>query len=528
MSKTNAKPILFFSIVLFVFLKAQISAANQTVLVAESPLLSDANQDKIFQNEKTYFEYDKVKCLDTQPVDCYKEVRCRIMLTNQLTPEKLIECLNKKEEPSSGITEISINDYSKIRLASQKKAQYTILTIHGLWRSREQFKVTVDQLLAAQSNEVNVLELVLPGHIKDKEKITPTYLEYIKRNKPFAYYNEWLIALENSLKIAKALGHKVIIMGHSNGGLLATIAALKYPDMVDQLVLLEPALRLRKIVDFGSCLSRYLPDETIKGFGEIIGREVPEWVSVPMGCEVQKLADTFIPRRTKHQEYDYISSYQQPIEDYGVYEDLAKKIKVPVLMMNNEKDNVVSAKANIIFYKALETKKEYYPLDKNGKIQHGHVTVQINESVSFKFFEFNYKTNLEEAFGNYYLIQLKNLIAHHGREIDILSDANCIVPSPNSTCHDQFTHLKTRSVFIINSVCEHLNNNSECQKLTQVILEINQFWKTVDKFLQKNGVEKTQEWMSQKSINMDPEYMSYRTNRNYLKEFSETIKLNEF
>lgn len=523
MFNAKMKSILFVNLVLAIFFGVSVSDANQSNQVEESTLIGESDQDKIFKNEKTYFEYENVRCTDSLSDNCYQEVRCKILLTNQLTPEKLKECLNKKEDSSGGALEVSINEYSKIRLTSHSKAQYTILTIHGLWRALEQFKGTVDQILASNSNEINALELVLPGHIKENE--TPAYSDYIKRNKPYASYHEWLVALENSLKIAKAIGNKVIIIGHSNGGLLATIAALKYPDMVDQLVLLEPALRLRKIVGFGSCFSRYLSDETIAGFAKIIGRQVPEWVSVPMGCEVQKLADQFIPRRTKHQEYDYISSYQQPIEDYGVYEDLAKKIKVPVLMMNNEKDNVVSAKANIIFYKALETKKEYYPLNKNGKIQHGYVTIKINDSISFQLFEFNYKADLEDIFGNYYLTKLKNLIAHHGSEIDILNDSNCIVKVPSRACDNQFKYLKTRSVFLINSVCEYLNNNSDCQRLTQVILEINQFWKSVDKYFKKNGAEKTQEWIAKKSIAMDLEYMGYRFNRSYLREFSETVKL---
>jgi esterase/lipase len=49
----------------------------------------------------------------------------------------------------------------------------------------------------------------------------------------------------DTLTLAKTLGRKVIVIGHSLGGLLAADAAVRHPELIDALLLSEPALGLK-------------------------------------------------------------------------------------------------------------------------------------------------------------------------------------------------------------------------------------------------------------------------------------------
>lgn len=100
------------------------------------------------------------------------------------------------------------------------------LYIHGFGASRAEGEQVVDTL--AEDWQANALYLRLPGHGIDAEAHA--------RATPEAYAG----AVADALGVMPTLGEKVVVVGGSTGGLLATWAAATWPDRVDAVVLASP------------------------------------------------------------------------------------------------------------------------------------------------------------------------------------------------------------------------------------------------------------------------------------------------
>ena len=338
--------------------------------------------------EKTYLEFNAVQCKNQEASSCYAEVYSNI--------EKNTQAIQvKSDSQNSGQDSIdrTVNGYSKIHL-KKVKPEYVIVTMHGLWHSADQFSATLNRLSELVPNvQFNKIELTLPGHIKSK--LDGSYEAYYNEvsksgNKPSAKHTEWLEALDNTIKLAKQLGEKTIVVGHSTGGALAVNASLKYPDMVDNLILIEPALQVQNLNNLEACLSRYFPDQLFTYFADLFNVTLKPHKDLAMGCQVQKLADTFINRdlRVKdnqltHYVPDDAMATEQDIpddpempytrENLKPYADVGSKIKVPVLLFNNQHDGVVLPNANLHFFSGLDQKISRYVLITE-KIRHGVLT----------------------------------------------------------------------------------------------------------------------------------------------------------
>ena len=106
------------------------------------------------------------------------------------------------------------------------RAPVALLYIHGFGATRAEGELVVDAL--AEAWQANALYVRLPGHGIDAEAHAATT--------PEAYAG----AVAEALAVMPALGERVVVMGGSTGGLLATWAAATYPDRVDALVLASP------------------------------------------------------------------------------------------------------------------------------------------------------------------------------------------------------------------------------------------------------------------------------------------------
>ena len=84
----------------------------------------------------------------------------------------------------------------------------------------------IDRL--ADSLQANTYYLRLPGH--------GTHLE----DHANVSFSDYLDEVENSLRMVQLLGSRVVIIGTSMGGLLATYLAAAHPDLVDGLILCSP------------------------------------------------------------------------------------------------------------------------------------------------------------------------------------------------------------------------------------------------------------------------------------------------
>lgn len=300
-----------------------------------------------FAEEKTYLDYSEVKCENSLSPNCYQEVICNIdFKTRKSADGQANDCANFATKDFYKFSHI--NGYSKI-LYGSKKTKTTIVSVHGLWGGWTQFSAMLDPIYDLA--QPNAIELTLPGHPK-RDTGSPILQEEKKLSSKF---EDWLVAIEETLRIAKELGEKTIIVGHSTGGLLAIAMALKHPNLVDATVLIEPSLRVRSLVNWGACFSKNVPDVLINGVGKLLGRPISKTVDIEMGCEVQKLAD-------------------QVFSQENSYAEVARQIRTPILMINNEYDEVVSPDINREFFAELKSPKAYVSLNKDGSLAHGTAT----------------------------------------------------------------------------------------------------------------------------------------------------------
>ena len=126
---------------------------------------------------------------------------------------------------------VSHTDHLPFRLSHGNKTATSVLLIHGAYSSPLHFRAMAQSFHQAGHN---VLTILLPGHWeKDLRSLDRTTHEH------------WVSEVDTAYQLARDMGEKVIIAGHSLGGLLAVEQASKRPaNEVSALVLFSPAVRL--------------------------------------------------------------------------------------------------------------------------------------------------------------------------------------------------------------------------------------------------------------------------------------------
>jgi alpha-beta hydrolase superfamily lysophospholipase len=487
------------------------------------------------QSNQTFFKYDDVKCDDPTSPKCYRQTFCKIreiygggnLSFIKIAPQNnSVNCID--EEVYDNFYEgFTVKAYSNVTLRSSKKTPLVVVSIHGLWGNTKQFERTLEMIRSANRGDgLNYIELTLPGHLKtyagrdgdeDYKTKYQAYLNLVNKNKPFAEHTEWLVALENTLKMARLIGEKTIVIGQSTGGLLAALSAVEYSDLVDQIVLVEPALRVNKLMDNGACLSRHLPDAVINFGSKILGVHVPDGTSVQMGCEVQKLADKYFPR-TYVTTKDSVEERTVQVEDFTSLVEFAKKIKHPVLMINNENDKIVSSEANRWFFKGLSGVKEYTSINTDGQIPHGVITgfpfPGFVAQRLFEFYYFNYpstlmakeflktvESDIESIDGNYYSI----------------IGPRCLQYAKPSYCEKNLYVVENGTKNIVMRVCRLLTAE-KCDVFKKNAEAIENYWKAYLQravFYGKDSAEK--------SIKETSPPKDYLDAKSYFSEFRESL-----
>jgi hypothetical protein len=90
-------------------------------------------------NERTYLNWDEVKCSDAQSTDCYEEVYCHLYFKTKGPGswESIQTCEDLRKQ--FGGYHSTLNDYSRYRLKMGKKPSTVVVSIHGLWGDAAQF-----------------------------------------------------------------------------------------------------------------------------------------------------------------------------------------------------------------------------------------------------------------------------------------------------------------------------------------------------------------------------------------------------
>ena len=312
-------------------------------------------QENAQSEHKTYYGLNDFTCQEDS-VDCYSKIRQEMLSKNII--------VNGKELPN---VFAHTEGYSIYNL-QKKKTKNIFVYIHGLWGSSAQYYqvntfVKIKQMYGDHID--NSILLTLPGHYSHFDAIK-------KRDKKIAKtvnFEDWVRAVDETILLASKLGENVIVLGQSTGGLLALVAAHRHPQIVKKLMLTEPALQVKGHLKTASCdLSGFL-----SVFNNIAGKVIDGNLS--LGCQVSRLAKSFL------QEFEGENQIVQ-------IQSMAQSVRVPVLLLNNEEDDVVEEKANRLFYEHLNVEKQYVSLiEMQTGIDHGMAESQLTDKIADQVLE---------------------------------------------------------------------------------------------------------------------------------------------
>ena len=177
--------------------------------------------------------------------------------------------------------------------------------------------------------------------------IVPDQIGFGRSSKPFIHYSFHEFARYNK-QLLDTLGvQKVIVLGHSMGGMLATRFTLMYPNVVEKLLLEDPIglEDYRTFVPYVSAEEDYKTElkasyASVKQYyrSSYFTQWKPEYdYLVQIGANVNKSAD--FPRYAMVAAMTYEMIYEQPV----CYE--FAQIKVPTVLFIGKEDNTIVGKA---------------------------------------------------------------------------------------------------------------------------------------------------------------------------------------
>lgn len=201
------------------------------------------------------------------------------------------------------------------------KSNLAILFIHGFGGSRAEGEMVVDRV--SRKYRANTYYLRLPGHGTTKEDHASVEFE------------DYMNTVEEAFSMMHMIGEKIVIIGSSTGGTLATWLASKYPDKVHAIILASP------FYDFHDPVTRIL--------------------DIPGGLALGKLAfgenrnaDNTSPRKQPgyndywltDQKYDALGALNK-LQNFVNRDEIYRKITAPSLIFfyyknEEQKDEVVS------------------------------------------------------------------------------------------------------------------------------------------------------------------------------------------
>ncbi|MGZ3649926.1 MAG: alpha/beta hydrolase [Bdellovibrionota bacterium] len=223
---------------------------------------------------------------------------------------------------------------------------YVVVLIHGLFESPFYVKGLTRNF---QARGFNVVEPLLSKHwAKPLEKLNE------------ARYQDWLADTLIDVRRAHRLGKKVILAGHSTGGLLAVYFAIQNPELVDGLLLWSPALALTSPIYYGSYTGSHTNGHINLNYNKLAHKPPADPEHVPFysplaGREVVRLEQNLLDEFRRSNFTAGVSVIETKQIMYG-------SINVPVFLMNPEKDTVVYRPEVDLFWKALQTPKVRYDL----------------------------------------------------------------------------------------------------------------------------------------------------------------------
>lgn len=199
-----------------------------------------------------------------------------------------------------------------------------ILFIHGFYGHVEEFDNIKNYL---NSNGYNTHAFTLSGHDQVKLKGVTRY--------------DWIKDCENEIEKARKEYKSIIIIGHSMGGLLASIMASKYEE-IQKIILIAPAIEY-----FGSVNGKFKVVKTLKSAIKIRkDKESKSYTKVALKVSVSVVRE-FTKLVREHNKDIY-------------------NVKCPILILQGDRDFVVPIEKIESIYESLSNPNKEMITVKNG------------------------------------------------------------------------------------------------------------------------------------------------------------------
>lgn len=273
--------------------------------------------------------------------------------------------------------------------ARTSRSRVAVVMLPGLYSDSGQFGV-----LAAKLDERGyfVMHVSLPGHWGQTERGSEVRAD------------DWIEESRRAIKIAHVMAQKVVVLGHSMGGMLSINAALTPEFRVDGLIAMEPAVRVRPEIAWPLCNMKHF-GHSIGDFPKIkklvTGEEVTEQDkqrSLNMGCEVTALRSRVLQQHLSKlarfgklwgETFALAVPATEAVTEFKLSRALGRRLTVPSLFLVNTSDDTVSA-GHIAALTAGIKSDVPHRVVKYGGISHGLVTLlrfDLVESNTVEFLE---------------------------------------------------------------------------------------------------------------------------------------------
>jgi pimeloyl-ACP methyl ester carboxylesterase len=250
---------------------------------------------------------------------------------------------------------------SEYTLAPTRVPTVAIL-MHGMFEDGRQLAPEAAWLA---KHSIPVLNVVLAGH-----GVTNEFANQVT-------YRDWIEEAERAMRLARAMGDRVILVGHSTGGALSVYLGVKYPEAVAAAILVEPAIRVSTLVQTGACVGQHGISNVADypALLKIYGADPKELhnrvIAPSAGCEVKEIRGAALALLN-----------HDPVQEKWGREDLDQSralghtFKAPLLLFNNQHDIVVDSDQNEAFAEgvALHGYAKTITFDQDHKTPHGKIT----------------------------------------------------------------------------------------------------------------------------------------------------------
>ncbi len=272
----------------------------------------------------------------------------------------------------------------------ERRSRIGVVILPGLFAAASQFRDLSEKMV---EEGYFVLHLSLPGHWGQEKKS-----ETVKAT-------DWIDEASRAIRIAHVMAEKVILLGHSMGGMLAINFALNRSYPVDGLIAMEPAVRVMPYIESLLC--------TLKHFGVRISdvprvkrlltgeepSEADENLSLSMGCEVSKLRSQMVEKFVDSSwnlaakagavlnAGGPSAQVQNALIDLKLSSLLGEQLNVPSLFIVNMSDRIVQTKDTLALAAGIPLKVAP-KIVKIRDIAHGILTHSKSEMVEKETLKF--------------------------------------------------------------------------------------------------------------------------------------------